>query len=195
MLQIRLRKRILLQFTHPYPLEILHLHGLRLTRHEFALEGVERDLEVRVGVIDRDDRLAHFDAHAELFFDLAAQALRQRLAGFDFAAGKFPQAAEPSAEGPLRDEQAAILANHGGGHIEVGQGLALRFERQLILQVALFRRAVFCQRAHVALGIARRADQRAEFHQRFVEFAGHATPCVQASPTPVVAESGEGARG
>jgi hypothetical protein len=48
------------------------------------------DLEMRVGVIDGDDRLADLDANAEFLFDLAAQTLRQRLAGLDLAAGEFP---------------------------------------------------------------------------------------------------------
>ena len=39
-------------------LKVLHLQGLRLPRHEFTLKGVQCNLEVRVGVIDRGDRLA-----------------------------------------------------------------------------------------------------------------------------------------
>ncbi len=169
--QICLGERIFLQLIHPYPPEVLYLQGLQLARNEFALKRVKGDLEVRVGVIDGRYLFAHFDADAEFLFDLAAQTLRQRLAGFNFAAGEFPQAAKPAAQWPLRDEEASVLADDGRGYIEVGQGLALGPDRQLILQAAFLCLAEFRQRADIAFGTARHTDQRAEFHQCLVEFA------------------------
>ena len=58
----------------------------------------------------------HFDA--QFFTEFAVEALLKTFAGFAFAAGKFPQAAEVRASGTAGDQQAPIAENQAGGNFD-----------------------------------------------------------------------------
>lgn len=60
----------------------------------FTEEDVECDFEVGVGVLYVGEVLGGVDGDAEFFFYFACEGLFVSFAGFDFAAGEFPESAE-----------------------------------------------------------------------------------------------------
>ena len=64
--------------------------ALRLARQVSAVEGVERDGEVAVAVVDRGDLILRLDVDAQLLSHLSYHCRFQSLAWLDLAAGEFP---------------------------------------------------------------------------------------------------------
>ena len=68
-----------------------------------------------IGLGHGDDVGAGLDMDAQLFLQFADQGLFGSFAGFDLAAGEFPQAGEVAADGAARQQDAAARVGDGGG--------------------------------------------------------------------------------
>jgi len=73
----------------------------------FALEGVDLDVEVAVGVYDDRDFAADLDFDVEFLADFAVQGGFERLGQPDLPAGESPEAAEKAVGLALVDQNLA----------------------------------------------------------------------------------------
>ena len=79
------------------------------------MEGVQGDAEVGEGVLVNAGRRADLDLRAQFLADLARQARGQALAGFQFAAGEFPQPAQQAVRRAAGDQHRAVAVQHCRG--------------------------------------------------------------------------------
>lgn len=99
------------------PSEGVAVKGLGFAPWERAVEEAEADGFLWIGVGDFFDLADDGDFNAEFFAEFADEAVLEGLAGLDFAAGKFPEAAEVIAGAALGDEEFTCAKNEAGGHI------------------------------------------------------------------------------
>src|SRR5262249_262245 len=81
-----------------------------------AREEMELHASIAVLVRDRVDLFANRRLDGELFAELTAEALDERLARIAFAAGKLPQSCEVNAFLSAREQEGSIALDDGCGH-------------------------------------------------------------------------------
>lgn len=79
------------------------------------LHSMKLDDELGAGIIDGEHHLSHRQhADVEFFTELSTGGVENALAGFELAAGEFPETAMALVGGALADEVVVAALDHGG---------------------------------------------------------------------------------
>ena len=112
-------ERITLQAGDADPTEVLATEAPGCSGSKAALEDMETDTVMAVGVGDDEAPLPHSNVDVEFLPDLAAAGIGQPFTALAFATRELPKTGEEAALRPLRDQDAAIIsANDAAGHID-----------------------------------------------------------------------------
>src|SRR5271154_2331644 len=95
--------------------------------------------------------------------------LRALFLAIGFKIRELPQMCVHNSKRTLLNEKFSIALNDEGNKMSRGRRFALAKIRQFFCEALLQRDAEFFHRTNQTLRIARRANERAEFHQRLVE--------------------------
>ena len=86
------------------------------------MEGLQSDLEVRVSMFVLAQPFLHLNGYAQLFTDLALQRNFGGFAGFDLAAGKFPQPSQQAFGRATLNEYPITAVQHRPHDLIMGDG-------------------------------------------------------------------------
>ena len=117
-LSIRRRKSITTQLAAIDPAHRGTAERLWLTLNKTAREELEMHGLLWVGMGDFFKKLLHGDFDAQLFAQLANQALLKALSRLALAAGEFPKTAQMRMGLPLRDEELARTEKKTGANLD-----------------------------------------------------------------------------
>lgn len=103
------------EMVFPQPARILGLQKLKVTGKDMADIAVHREMESRIVVLHRHDKLVDRDLCVQLLTYLAPQCVLTAFALLNFAAGKLPPVF-PLAIAALRGKHQTVAADNGSHH-------------------------------------------------------------------------------